>query len=695
MQCSYKVVEDGDFDVLIIHGVGNPAAGTLASAVAQTLERTLPDQTATIRVCECNWNTIVEPSARHGAILWTALVDLSTSLARASAIGDGLNDKNRISHLFRVLSAGSLMAAEMGAAAALAGLVLLIFVGLSLASANNVGLFPNAVPAGVSIIRWSLLVAASALPLLIASGIARALITRASTAFFVELRRALILVFRPLFIAAFSFFFIPWRRVAGDVWVSIFLLGALGLLPMIILMGLLAAWNDPNSFEWSELGAATLKVYAFLVGLTAAVFAIASVTVAMIAPSLKVVLDVFRYIGGIGYRDTIQSHINNLLRQRFAIAGAERPIYIISHSLGTVIALDSLISSEEWGPGAQVTLITLGSPIRRFFMRFFPGLFFPASVTKAATAISARMNFRWINCYRPFDQVGTALGLSPLSYCRDVSTYQWKRIWDAHPNYWGDDCVARAITSALFATPMNSVGSEQRDRSSPQQYIVAEGLDSVETFRLQAFVTICRVVAVAFLASPVVVGAIVAWTSSSMTLSSTAEAEALESSGIDTLAAVTHWREKMKVKGAGLAHKDHFELSYKGPDGEDRPSPALTYRNFEPFEEIDYKVNAEALVSHIRSHCIDVDPRPVSWLEIEYSRKCRREDLRFRYDPNAPSRWSLPDFPPKRSWFNAISNYTFAFFSTFLPLLFFGSVAVILVAPLASLILGLNFFRRL
>ncbi|MGO6788713.1 hypothetical protein ACCS70_18840 [Rhizobium ruizarguesonis] len=692
-QRSYKVVEDDDFDVLIIHGVGNPAIGDLARLVTETLMRTLPNRMATIRVSECNWNKIVEPSARNGAILWTALVDLSTSLARASAIGDGLFVNNRIARLLRVLSAFALMFAEIGIAAALAGIVLLVLLGLSLASANNVGLFPNAVPAGVSFIRWSMLAAAGALPLLIVSGLARTFILRAPAPFFVELRRALLLVFRPLLILAFSFFFIPWRRVAGEEWVSLFSLTALAMVPMTICLALFALWLDPSSFKWSELGTATLKAYGFIAGLSMAVFAIAFVTARMIAPSLKVLLDIFRYIGSVGYREAIQLHMNALLRERFAISGPERPIYILSHSLGTVIALDSLLSSGEWDGDAQVTLITLGSPIRRFFMRFFPGLFFPSSVKKAATAVSARMNFRWINCYRPLDQVGTALGLSDLAYCRDVSTNQWKRIWDAHPDYWGDDCVAHAITKAIIATPMNLVDVEQRDRFAPQQYIVADGLDALEKFRQQVFAAICRVIAVAFLVAPVIVGAIAAWSNYSTSLSEAAEADVIEATGINTLAAVTHWRETIVVKGAS-DYIDHFKLTYKSLDGEDR-APTITYRYFGFLQKINYQANVEALVDHVRSHCSDVDPRPARRIEPQYHRKCRREDIPLRYDPNAPDRFVLPDFPANRSWWDVIRDCAFSTFATFLSLYFFGSLTVVFVAPLAAMILGLNVFRKL
>jgi hypothetical protein len=680
-------VSDGDFDVLIIHGVGNPSTGDLAGLVTETLMRMLPDRMPTIRVSECNWNSIVEPSARSGAILGTALVDLSTSLARASAIGDGLLVNNRLGRLLRVPSAFALMLAELGLAAALAGFVFLMLLLVSLGSANNEALLSAAVTAGTSFIRWSVFAAAGAIPLLIVSGLVRTLILRDSAPFLVELRRALLLVFRPFLILAFSFFFIPWRKVAGKEWTTLVSLTALAMIPFMIFLAFFSRWNDPNNFKWSEVGTAALDIYGFMAGLSIAVFALALVTVRMIAPSLKVLLDIFRYIGSVGYRETIQLHMDALIRER----GPGRPMYILSHSLGTVIALDSLLSSGEWHGDAQITLITLGSPIRRFFMQFFPGLFFPASTTTAAAAVAARVSFRWINCYRPLDQIGTALGLSSLPYCRDVSTHQWKRIWDAHSGYWSDDCVARVIAKAIIATPMNLVDEEQRDQFALQHYIVADGVDAVEKFRQKVFEAISRVVAITFLVAPVIIAAIVAWSNYSLTLSEAAEAGVIDATGIDTLAAVTHWRKTIIMKGTS-DDIDYFEITYKSPDGKDHRSTLKYDNGF--LEKATYRANVKALLPHVRSRCSDVDPQSARRFEPEYARRCRRDDIRLRYDPGAPDRFVLPDFPTNRTQWDVIRDYAFQVFVTFLTLVAGGMLTILVVGPLGAMLLGVNVFRK-
>jgi alpha-beta hydrolase superfamily lysophospholipase len=43
--------------------------------------------------------------------------------------------------------------------------------------------------------------------------------------------------------------------------------------------------------------------------------------------------------------------------------------FTVAHSLGTVIAIDAVLNSESFAPSDRITLITMGSPL----LRFFPG----------------------------------------------------------------------------------------------------------------------------------------------------------------------------------------------------------------------------------------------------------------------------------------------------------------------------------
>ena len=108
-----------------------------------------------------------------------------------------------------------------------------------------------------------------------------------------------------------------------------------------------------------------------------------------------------------------------------------------------MIALDSLVNSETWGPADEVILVTLGSPIRRFFLRFFPGYLFPSSVSAAAASVANRVGrFSWINIHRRWDYVGTNLGLDASRVGFEVNTGQGFKIISSHSNYWNDEVVA-------------------------------------------------------------------------------------------------------------------------------------------------------------------------------------------------------------------------------------------------------------
>jgi hypothetical protein len=358
-----------------------------------------------------------------------------------------------------------------------------------------------------------------------------------------------------------------------------------------------------------------------------------------------------------------------------------------------VIALHSLLSSEEWGENARITLITLGSPIRRFFMRFFPGLFFPASITTAAAAVATRVrNFRWINCYRPLDQVGTALGFRGLAYARDISTNQWERIWDAHPDYWSDDHVARVIMRAIVETPMHSVDAlEQRERLGCPHYIVTEWVDAAERFRQAISAVIFRIVAIALLAAIPVSAAVVAWSNYSLSLSKAAEAGVIEATGISTLAAVIHWRKTIIVPNTPPSFTDYYEITYKSLDGQARQS-TISYSNHATFEVATYQVNVNALFDYVSSHCSDVDPRPMWRLDGRSDRRCRCEDVRLRYDKDAPDHFVLLDFPAKRTWWDVLQDSFFQLVVTLAVFWLAGSLMMVVSGPLISMVLGAKYF---
>ena len=401
-----------------------------------------------------------------------------------------------------------------------------------------------------------------------------------------------------------------------------------------------------------------------------AIVAIVFVNARVVAPILKILLDIFRYVGGDSYRKNIQLHLDSIIRVLSIDSGAGKSVVILSHSLGTVIALNSLLSSEEWAQDARITLITLGSPIRRFFMRFFPGLFFPATIAAAADAVAERVaDFRWINCYRPFDQVGAALGLSGLTNARDISTNQWRRIWNAHPNYWGDDLVLKSIARAMLETPMHStVLQAQRERPASRRYVVTEWVDAAEKFRQRLTTQIIYFAAIAFLAAPLVATAVVAWTTYSRSMNSAAAAHFIETSGIDTLATVDYQTEWSPNQHGG--HRTYkYTITYMSADGKDhRPPPIEHWDGLQPFEEATYEANMDTLSDYAKKHC----PNP--WGDLggsvqtafKFSPPCRLDGVRLRYARDHPELWVLPAFPPQRTWWDTLRDSAWQTFVTFL-----------------------------
>ncbi|MCH8939023.1 MAG: hypothetical protein IH966_06325, partial [Gemmatimonadetes bacterium] len=131
---------------------------------------------------------------------------------------------------------------------------------------------------------------------------------------------------------------------------------------------------------------------------------------------IKAVLDVFRYLGEPGYRQRIQQALDNAIVRSRKRAGEDREFVLAGQGMGTVIALDSILHSREWRETDRVLLVTMASPLRRYFLRLYPGTLFPEYMEDLIDLIVGRLNeFRWINVYRPGDYLGADLGLKAFN----------------------------------------------------------------------------------------------------------------------------------------------------------------------------------------------------------------------------------------------------------------------------------------
>ena len=176
---------------------------------------------------------------------------------------------------------------------------------------------------------------------------------------------------------------------------------------------------------------------------------------AVVGGLVKVLSDIFLYTCDEDYRDKILAYLDSRFEEVFANYGnPSTPIIIAAHSLGTVIALDYLWNVSETIGRRQVILITGGSPIARFFFRFFPGKFFPASSTACVAGLAARFSaFSWHNFYRPHDYVGSKLGLPKTRGCTERIVW---RIFPIHTSYFSDAKVADLIDQCLSGDIVDS-----------------------------------------------------------------------------------------------------------------------------------------------------------------------------------------------------------------------------------------------
>ena len=114
-----------------------------------------------------------------------------------------------------------------------------------------------------------------------------------------------------------------------------------------------------------------------------------------------------------------------------------------------------------------VTLLTYGSPIRRFFTSFFPEHLFPSSVDACARLAAERIGrFRWLNGYRPYDEIGAAIGLSDTGWTKEFSTQQawrWKSL--NHSDYWSDPEVRDRTVKQLAELAFSPMPLECPDAS--------------------------------------------------------------------------------------------------------------------------------------------------------------------------------------------------------------------------------------
>ncbi|HKV78809.1 MAG TPA: hypothetical protein VJP02_11735 [Candidatus Sulfotelmatobacter sp.] len=156
----------------------------------------------------------------------------------------------------------------------------------------------------------------------------------------------------------------------------------------------------------------------------------------------KLTADVARYIGLAKYRAAIIQQLDKQIQNTLHDENSE--LLLITHSLGTVIATDYL--SQLIAAGSElknITVITMGSPLERFFARFFSQLY-PSPEEFSTFFASHIRTFIWINIFRKHDPIGSKIG-NPESLIENHQIEEELGWLEAHLNYFSSQAVYRCI----------------------------------------------------------------------------------------------------------------------------------------------------------------------------------------------------------------------------------------------------------
>ena len=432
-------IDADHIDAILIHGIGNPKPGTVKRQAQDLLAKAgVPND----RVHEFNWNQYVGQPVTYGFLSPRNLSELSCALLNAAWLG--FECENRVAKTIVLLLELSL------------GLFPLI-VGIFLLER-----YPDATRAIVpdecckSFRSLPVLFShawASAIPFLAVLALAVSTLYRSLSLVAAAVRRIVMLLVWPLMHLLLLPFLIPWHAAAFV---------AFAVVTRSCMTFRVESISQPD--YWLEIQAALglLFIVAFLIiG--------ALVGAGVIAPQVKLVADVIRYLGLPPYREALQDRLRALMTKIRGSNGGR--VILIAHSLGSVIAVDFLTSPNcPLAPDSDICLITLGSPLRRFFARCFSQIY--PQPPKLELLIRARFpRFVWINIFRPFDYVGGRLNTDEGGL-QDYCTGEYGRF---HPGYWGDDLVAEKAESALHAPRAVEVWSESMAMSPPPVFVQPAG----------------------------------------------------------------------------------------------------------------------------------------------------------------------------------------------------------------------------
>jgi hypothetical protein len=240
------------------------------------------------------------------------------------------------------------------------------------------------------------------------------------------------------------------------------ILTALGL-GVVAAAAVFVVWNWPYGPLPGRGEIETARDWLFTAVGPLLVFLAAAVPLAVtqLTPYLRSALDLvfdvvnhFRFVPGrpdeFPVRRAIAHRLAAVVRHyaaRRAAGGTPVHLVVVSHSQGTVVAIDVLNDpglDAEIAGFASVRLVTMGSPFEHVYQHYFAH-HYPPLKTDAWAALRRRLD-RWLNVYRVDDYVGRVITCPGATnkHGGELVENRPVQVW-GHTGYWTDTEVLRIL----------------------------------------------------------------------------------------------------------------------------------------------------------------------------------------------------------------------------------------------------------
>ena len=172
------------------------------------------------------------------------------------------------------------------------------------------------------------------------------------------------------------------------------------------------------------------------------------------------------------------------LRARLhVLARSGHRVVVSAHSQGSVLAVVALDGLRQEACIEQLGLVTHGSPVGRFYLKYFPAHMAP-SIERIDAALNQAERTRWVNLYRLTDPIGGAIG-GEVDAIRGAPLSQTPPDgipWRDLTNPLEDPAVSEAIESEHFPRRGDPEPLGHSDYYASKQYAdavteVARGID--------------------------------------------------------------------------------------------------------------------------------------------------------------------------------------------------------------------------